>query len=138
MNYPVMEHYYTIQGEGMPIRRSRRLFYSGLAGCDVGLHLVRCEGQLGVPKGFPHSGIFREMLDMGQRNAGANRVVITGGEPAMYDLSPLCEAFFEHHIFAHIETSAAHEIKGRFDWICISPKKFKVSSFIMKCQRQMS
>lgn len=120
MNYPIMEHYYTIQGEGS--YSGHAAYFIRLAGCDVGCTWCDVKDSWSA-EGYPKVSI-NEMLTWIQ-NAGANRVVITGGEPAMYDLTPLCEAFFEHQIYTHIETSAAHEIRGRFDWICISPKKFK-------------
>lgn len=120
MNYPVMEHYYTIQGEGT--YAGHAAYFIRLAGCDVGCTWCDVKDSWDA-EGYPLVSI-SEMLQW-VKNSGANRVIITGGEPAMYDLTPLCEAFFEHHIFTHIETSAAHEIHGRFDWICISPKKFK-------------
>lgn len=120
MNYPIMEHYYTIQGEGSYSGHSA--YFIRLAGCDVGCTWCDVKDSWSA-EGFPKVSI-SEMISW-VKNAGANRVVITGGEPAMYDLTPLCDAFFEHQIYTHIETSAAHEIKGRFDWICISPKKFK-------------
>lgn len=120
MNYPIMEHYYTIQGEGS--YSGHAAYFIRLAGCDVGCTWCDVKDSWSA-EGYPKVSI-NEMLTWVQ-NAGANRVVITGGEPAMYDLTPLCEAFFEHQIYTHIETSAAHEIRGRFDWICISPKKFK-------------
>lgn len=120
MNYPIMEHYYTIQGEGT--YSGHAAYFIRLAGCDVGCTWCDVKDSWSA-EGFPKVSI-NEMLTW-VKDAGANRVVITGGEPAMYDLTPLCDAFFEHQIYTHIETSAAHEIKGRFDWICISPKKFK-------------
>jgi len=115
-----MEHYYTIQGEGT--YSGHAAYFIRLAGCDVGCTWCDVKDSWSA-EGFPKVSI-DEMLTW-VKDAGANRVVITGGEPAMYDLTPLCDAFFEHQIYTHIETSAAHEIKGRFDWICISPKKFK-------------
>jgi organic radical activating enzyme len=115
-----MEHFYTIQGEGAFTGYSA--YFIRLAGCDVGCTWCDVKDSWDASK-YPMVGI-QEMVEW-VKSAGAQRVVITGGEPAMYDLSLLCEAFFENQIFTHIETSAAHEIKGRFDWICISPKKFK-------------
>ncbi|MGC6413847.1 MAG: 7-carboxy-7-deazaguanine synthase QueE [Bacteroidia bacterium] len=120
MKLPVMEHFYTIQGEGA--FTGYAAYFIRLAGCDVGC--VWCDvKESWDTEGYARYSI-REMLKW-VKDSQANRVVITGGEPAMYDLTELCEVFRKEQIFVHIETSAAHPIKGRFNWICISPKKFK-------------
>ncbi len=120
MKLPVMEHFYTIQGEGT--FTGYAAYFIRLAGCDVGC--VWCD----VKESWNAEGYDRfsvqEMLHW-VKDAQANRVVITGGEPAMYDLTELCEVFRKEQIFVHIETSAVHPIRGKFNWVCISPKKFK-------------
>ena len=55
----------------------------------------------------------------------AKVVVITGGEPLMYNLKPLTQALHHHGIKTFIETSGAYPLSGEWDWICLSPKKFK-------------
>jgi organic radical activating enzyme len=120
MKFPVMEHFYTVQGEGA--YSGFAAYFIRLAGCDVGC--VWCD----VKESWHTEGYTQytasEMLDWVKKE-GANRVVITGGEPAMYDLNPICELFNNEGVFVHIETSAAHPIRGKFHWITISPKKFK-------------
>ncbi len=120
MKFPVMEHFYTVQGEGA--FSGFAAYFIRLAGCDVGC--VWCDvKESWHTDGYPQYTA-AEMLAWVQ-NSGADRVVITGGEPAMYDLNSICELFNNEGIFVHIETSAAHPIRGKFHWITISPKKFK-------------
>jgi organic radical activating enzyme len=59
------------------------------------------------------------------KQAGAERVVITGGEPLLYDLSALTAAFKKNSIQTYLETSGAYPLSGKWNWICVSPKKFK-------------
>jgi 7-carboxy-7-deazaguanine synthase len=59
--------------------------------------------------------------------SGTERVVITGGEPVMYDLGPITKALKARGLKTHIETSGAHPFSGDFDWITLSPKKFKAA-----------
>ncbi|MCZ2128981.1 MAG: 7-carboxy-7-deazaguanine synthase QueE [Bacteroidia bacterium] len=118
--FPVMERFYTIQGEGT---------YSGyaswfirLAGCDVGC--VWCDvKESWNAEGFPRLSA-KELADDAAQS-GTKIVVITGGEPCLYDLTELCKELHNKGLRVHLETSASSEIKGDFDWICISPKKFK-------------
>lgn len=120
VKFPVMEHFYTIQGEGeftgVPA------YFIRLAGCDVGC--VWCD----VKESWSTDGFSMfdasEMLNWVESTM-ARTVVITGGEPAMYDLTEICDALHSAGLRVHIETSGAYPIQGDFDWICISPKKFK-------------
>lgn len=118
--FPVMEHFYTIQGEGM--YAGCAAYFIRLAGCDVGC--VWCDVKESWPaEGFPlHSA--SDMLGWIQK-AGANLLVITGGEPAMYDLTSITQRVRDQGIRVHIETSGAYPLQGNFDWITVSPKKFK-------------
>lgn len=117
---PVMESFYTIQGEG---------FFSGtpayfirLGGCDVGC--VWCD----VKESWDASQF--DWVDVDQltkeaKESGAQVVVITGGEPLMYDLSELTRSIKEAGLQTNIETSGVYKLSGTWDWICFSPKKFK-------------
>ncbi|WP_436517513.1 7-carboxy-7-deazaguanine synthase QueE [Ekhidna sp. To15] len=117
---PVMESFYTIQGEG---------FYSGtpayfvrLGGCDVGC--VWCD----VKESWDASQFDWHSVDNITKEAklsGAQVVVVTGGEPLMYDLSELTKSLKKAGMQANIETSGAYSLSGDWDWICFSPKKFK-------------
>lgn len=118
--YPVMEQFYTIQGEG---------FFTGLAayfvrlgGCDVGC--VWCDvKESWDANNHPKLSVKDILIEIKKTNAKI--CVITGGEPAMYDLTDLIYALKLEGIQVNIETSGAYPIIGNPDWICLSPKKFK-------------
>jgi 7-carboxy-7-deazaguanine synthase len=117
---PVMEQFYTIQGEG--IYSGYAGWFIRLAGCDVGC--VWCD----VKDSWDATGyplLTPEDLAEEAVRSGADRVIITGGEPCMYDLTNLTQALQKRNLIIHLETSGAWPITGNIDWICISPKKFK-------------
>jgi len=118
--FPVMEHFYTIQGEG--VYSGIPAYFIRLAGCDVGCVWCDVKESWNV-KGHPKMSV-EIMLEKVQASK-AKIVVITGGEPAMYDLTELTTLFNEKGYRTHIETSGAYEITGSWDWVCLSPKKFK-------------
>jgi 7-carboxy-7-deazaguanine synthase len=120
MLYPLMEHYYTIQGEGY--NTGKAAYFIRLGGCDVGC--VWCDVKDSWDAGRHPSFSADDMLEL-VRQSKAKRVVITGGEPAMYDLSPLTELFRKEGYELFLETSGAYTISGEWDWVCLSPKKFK-------------
>lgn len=117
---PLMEHFYTIQGEGA--YTGYPAYFLRLAGCDVGC--VWCDvKESWHTAGYPtHSPTDLAAL---VANSGAPITVITGGEPTLHDLIPLTDEIKSFGVRTHLETSGAHEITGSFDWICLSPKKFK-------------
>lgn len=117
---PVMESFYTIQGEGH--HQGKAAWFIRLGGCDVGC--VWCDVKESWPaENHPQ----REVAELVQGAAGvaAETVVITGGEPLMYDLTALTTALQGIGKRTHLETSGAYPLSGSWDWICISPKKFK-------------
>lgn len=119
-NYPLMEDFYTIQGEGY--NTGKAAYFLRLAGCDVGC--VWCDvKESWSAENHPRIDI-DEMLKR-IKHSGADKVVVTGGEPAMYDLKPLTDALRENNLLCYIETSGAYPLTGDWDWICVSPKKFK-------------
>ena len=118
--YPVMEVFPTLQGEGR--YTGSPSYFIRLAGCDVGCSW--CD----VKESWPvedHPQINIEELVLGAKNSGLPMVVVTGGEPCMYNLEPLTTALRKEGLKIHLETSGAHPILGDFDWITLSPKKFK-------------
>ncbi|MEP7265114.1 MAG: 7-carboxy-7-deazaguanine synthase QueE, partial [Bacteroidota bacterium] len=120
VQYPVMEHFYTIQGEG--INTGKAAYFIRLAGCDVGC--VWCDVKDSWSKeGYPLMKV-EDMMEVIQQHH-ANMAVITGGEPLMHNLDELCEQLTTAGITSCIETSGAYPLSGRWDWICVSPKKFK-------------
>jgi organic radical activating enzyme len=120
-NLPVMETFYTVQGEG---------FYTGtpayfirLGGCDVGC--VWCD----VKDSWDASAHpLKSVVDLAEavKSSGAPIAVITGGEPSLYDLSALTFELKQRGIRTHIETSGTNDLTGEWDWVTFSPKKFKV------------
>ena len=115
-----MEHFYTLQGEGH--WAGTPAYFIRFAGCDVGC--VWCD----VKESWTVSEeqyVSLEALADEVQASGTQRVVITGGEPAMYDLGPVTQALKARGMKTHIETSGAHPFSGDFDWITFSPKKFK-------------
>ena len=117
---PVMEHFFTIQGEGFHVGRAA--YFIRLAGCDVGCVWCDVKESWSV-EGHP---IFKinELINF-IKSSSTNFVVITGGEPALYNLTTLIEALRANGIETAIETSGCYPLKGNIDWYCFSPKKFK-------------
>ena len=117
---PLMEQFYTIQGEGR--YAGRAAYFIRLAGCDVGC--VWCDvKESWDTKNHPLVSIANILEEI--KKTPTNFVVITGGEPAMYDLSLLVNALHQSEYEVAIETSGCYELRGDIDWYCFSPKKFK-------------
>lgn len=115
-----MEDFLTLQGEGN--FQGHVAYFIRLAGCDVGC--VWCD----VKESWPveaHPIVAIDEMVSRAKQSGAPLVVVTGGEPAMYDLQILTDAIHGAGLRAHIETSGAYVITGMWEWICLSPKKFK-------------
>ena len=116
---PVMEHFYTIQGEGF--HAGRAAYFIRLAGCDVGCHW--CD----VKESWDAS--LHPVLDMEELAQTAAKhcktIIITGGEPLMWNVEFLTKKLKELGCTIHIETSGSHPLSGHLDWITLSPKKVK-------------
>ena len=119
-SYPVMETFYSIQGEGF--FQGHAAFFIRLAGCDVGCVWCDVKESWDAEK---HERKSVEELVHEAKASGTNMVIITGGEPLMYDCAPLTTALREANLQVNIETSGAYPLSGNWDWICLSPKKFK-------------
>ena len=117
---PVMEHFYTLQGEGF--HQGKAAYFIRLAGCDVGCVWCDVKESWDAEK-HPKYEVGRLMSEV--RNTPANIVVITGGEPLMYDLTELTTQLQQAGYKTHLETSGAYPLTGSWNWICVSPKKFK-------------
>lgn len=118
--YPVMEHFYTIQGEG--VHTGRAAYFIRLAGCDVGCHWCDVKESWDASK-HPLLRV-SELLEL-VRASKAPIVVITGGEPLLHDLHDLTTALATLNIPIHIETSGSSPLTGHLDWVTLSPKRFK-------------
>jgi organic radical activating enzyme len=120
LSLPVMEDFYTLQGEGF--HQGRAAYFIRLAGCDVGCVWCDVKDSWDVSK-HPKKSI-SHLVDKVNKTPAAI-VVITGGEPLMHDLASLTAALQNAGFKTHIETSGAYPLSGSWDWICLSPKKFK-------------
>src|SRR5687767_7026175 len=117
---PVMEHFYTLQGEGF--HHGKAAYFIRLGGCDVGCFWCDVKESWDAIK-HPIKTI-NEIVE----EAGLHRgrlTVITGGEPLMHNLDELTEALHQAGFITNIETSGSYPLSGKWDWICLSPKKFK-------------
>jgi 7-carboxy-7-deazaguanine synthase len=117
---PLMEEFYTIQGEGF--NTGQAAYFIRLGGCDVGCHW--CDVKESWDASLHPLTPIRDIVDKAS-SFPAKAVVITGGEPLLYNLEPLCSMLHEQGIRIFLETSGAYPVSGSFDWICVSPKKFK-------------
>jgi organic radical activating enzyme len=117
---PVMEDFYTIQGEGF--HQGKAAYFIRLAGCDVGCIWCDVKESWDVSK-HPKKPI-SNLVNL-VKQTPARIVVITGGEPLMHDLTSITAALQESGFQTHIETSGAYPLSGNWNWICLSPKKFK-------------
>ena len=125
---PVMETFYTLQGEGT--YQGKAAYFIRLGGCDVGCVWCDVKDSWDATK-HPLFSVeeivsnLQESLPTTQQKNMNPIVVITGGEPLMYDLNELTTSIREAGYRTHLETSGAHPLSGNWDWICLSPKKFK-------------
>lgn len=117
---PVMEHFYTLQGEGY--HQGKAAYFIRLGGCDVGCVWCDVKESWDAEK---HPKYEIQSLIDAIKKTPTEIVVITGGEPLMHNLDALTAALKEAALQTNIETSGAHPLSGNWDWICLSPKKFK-------------
>jgi len=117
---PVMEHFYTLQGEGF--HQGKAAYFIRLGGCDVGC--VWCDVKDSWDAGKHPLWKIENLVAEVKKNV-AEIVVITGGEPLMHELTFLTSALHAAGLKTHIETSGSSPLSGSWDWITVSPKKFK-------------
>jgi len=120
LSLPVMEHFYTLQGEGY--HQGKAAYFIRLGGCDVGCVWCDVKDSWDAEK---HPVLNIDDLILNIEQTPAKLVVITGGEPLMHNLDVLTSALQAKGLQTNIETSGAHPLSGTWDWICLSPKKFK-------------
>lgn len=114
---PIMEHFYTIQGEGA--YTGVATYFIRLGGCDVGCHWCDVKDSWDAEK-HPLT-LVEDIVEIATSQASI--IVITGGEPLMWDLSYLTKKLHEKGARIHMETSGAYPMSGDIDWVCLSPKK---------------
>ncbi|HEV2354584.1 MAG TPA: 7-carboxy-7-deazaguanine synthase QueE, partial [Puia sp.] len=117
---PVMERFYTLQGEGF--HSGRAAYFIRLAGCDVGCVWCDVKDSWEISR---HPWVSVAELVREASSYPSRLAVITGGEPLMHDCSGLTRQLRQAGFATHIETSGAWPLTGEWDWICLSPKKFK-------------
>ncbi len=120
LDFPVMESFYTLQGEGF--HSGRPAWFIRTGGCDVGC--AWCDVKESWNAGAHPRRSIRNLIDE-LEHVPVEMVVITGGEPLMYNLEALTSALRARGRRTHLETSGAYPLTGQWDWICFSPKKFK-------------
>jgi organic radical activating enzyme len=117
---PLMEEFYTIQGEGF--HKGAAAYFIRIGGCDVGCHWCDVKESWDAEKHPPK--VTERIADNALRHS--KLVVITGGEPLTWNMEPLTRNLKEGGAQIHIETSGAYKMTGTWDWICLSPKKIKL------------
>lgn len=120
LELPLMEDFYTIQGEGF--HQGRAAYFIRLGGCEV--RCVWCDVKDSWDVNA-HPKIAVDVIADKAKASGTEICVITGGEPSMHNLQALTNVLKDKGLRTHIETSGAYPITGTWDWICFSPKKFK-------------
>jgi 7-carboxy-7-deazaguanine synthase len=118
--YPLMEDFYTIQGEGA--HSGRAAYFIRTAGCDVNCWWCDVKESWDEEK---HPRVKTSEIVRRAKESGANIAVITGGEPLLHDLEPLTVRLKQAGLQTHIETSGSSPLSGQLDWITLSPKRFK-------------
>ena len=117
---PLMEAFYTIQGEGY--HKGTAAYFIRVGGCDVGCHWCDVKESWNAETHPPTD--IRQIAEEASRYS--DTIVVTGGEPLTWDMGPLTAALKELGLKIHIETSGAYPLTGTWDWICLSPKKNKL------------
>jgi len=117
---PLMEDFYTIQGEGF--HTGKAAYFIRIGGCDVGCHWCDVKESWNAELHPPTST--DEIVSKAKKYS--TTVVITGGEPLMWSMDYLTEKLRESGLKIHIETSGAYSLSGTYDWFCLSPKKTKL------------
>ena len=120
MVLPLMEAFYTLQGEGY--HKGSAAYFIRIGGCDVGCHWCDVKESWDA-KLHPPTEI-KSIIS--EANKYSDTIVITGGEPLMWNMEPLTNGLKAKGISIHIETSGAYPITGHWDWFCLSPKKNKL------------
>ncbi len=117
---PLMEEFYTIQGEGF--YKGTAAYFVRIGGCDVGCHWCDVK-ESWIASLHPPTETEKIVANAAKYS---DTIVVTGGEPLMWDMTELTSQLKAKGMKVHIETSGAYELSGTWDWICLSPKKMKL------------
>ncbi len=120
VRYPIMEHFYTIQGEGY--HTGKAAYFIRTAGCDVQCWWCDVKDSWDESK---HPQVETGLIADSAIDSGAEMVVVTGGEPLLHNLDALTNSLKKRGLKVHIETSGSSPLSGKLDWITLSPKRFK-------------
>lgn len=118
LKLPIMEEFYTIQGEGY--NTGKAAYFIRVGGCDVGCHWCDVKESWN-PNLHPLTDINVVIENM--KKFPAKSIVVTGGEPSIYNLTELTQQLKKEGVELFIETSGSHQLTGTWDWVCLSPKK---------------
>ena len=114
---PLMEAFYTLQGEGY--HKGSAAYFIRIGGCDVGCHWCDVKESWDA-QNHPPTDI-ESIVTEAQKYS--DTIVVTGGEPLMWDMGPLTASLKKSGLQTHLETSGAYPLTGDWDWVCLSPKK---------------
>ena len=115
---PLVEDFYTIQGEGY--HTGKAAYFIRLGGCDVGCRW--CDAKYTWnPRLYPPVEV--ATIVARATACAAQAVVVTGGEPLLYPLGVLTSELHARGLELFLETSGSHPFSGEFDWVCLSPKR---------------
>ncbi len=117
---PLMEEFYTIQGEGY--HKGIAAYFVRIGGCDVGCHWCDVKESWNADLHPPTA--IEKIVENASKSS--DTIVVTGGEPLTWNMDPLTQGLKDKNVQTHIETSGAYELTGTWDWICLSPKKNKL------------
>ena len=117
---PLMEEFYTIQGEGF--HKGTAAYFIRVGGCDVGCHWCDVKESWDAEK-HPPTAVGNIVANAAKFS---DTIVVTGGEPLMWNMEPLTTGLKAKKLKTHIETSGAYPLTGVWDWFCLSPKKTKL------------
>lgn len=118
LKLPLVEEFYTLQGEGY--HAGKAAYFIRIGGCDIGCSW--CDSRFAWKPGLHPMIDVDDIVDHAVKS-GTDSVVVTGGEPLMWNLDYLCKALKINKINTFIETSGAYALSGQWDWICLSPKR---------------
>ena len=118
ISLPVVEEFFSLQGEGY--HTGKAAYFIRLGGCDIGCSW--CDSRFSWNPNI-HPMVETQSIIKRVIESGADSVVVTGGEPLMWTLDFLCSGLKSKNISTFIETSGAYSLSGKWDWICLSPKR---------------
>ena len=118
LELPLVEEFYSLQGEGY--HTGKAAYFIRIGGCDIGCRW--CDSKVSWNPDI-HPLVSIDTIVSNALKTPANSVVVTGGEPSLFNLKPLTDKLKVHGIKTFIETAGAKELTGTWDWICLSPKR---------------